>query len=428
MNATIEIAEFRHGRIYIGDVMQGLAKIPANSVQCCVTSPPYWGLRDYGVEGQIGLEETPQQFVDSMVSVFAEVRRVLRPDGCCWVNLGDSYAGKGQAIRQPDEKRSSIVGYLDNQPNRSASTGLKPKDMAGIPWRVALALQESGWWLRQDIIWHKPSPMPSSVKDRCTTSHEYLFMLTKSPNYFYDYEAIAEPCSENTHSRGHGLNPKAKAGTRSSGTRQNESFSGAVNGMVSTRNARSVWERESFEIAEWLQAMRAAECDESLIQATLQQLYGESPDVWKIGHGGGYSGAHFATYPIELPTRCIKASVSEYGCCAECGTPWRRKLEKVRVATRPGNGSKVNSQHDASEVGNRDPERHVTETRTVGWEPGCTCDTRETAKSVVLDPFMGSGTTALAAMNLGCEFVGCELNPEYVDRHIRERLRQPTLI
>lgn len=382
----MQVEEFHHGTIYVGDVLKGLAQLSDESVQCCVTSPPYWGLRDYGVAGQIGLEATPDLFISRMVAVFQEVRRVMRADGILWLNLGDTYStGAGK----------------DNY-------HLKPKDLVGIPWRVALALQADGWWLRQDIIWRKPSPMPSSVRDRCTTAHEYIFMLTKSKRYYFDAVAIAEPCSENTHSRGHGLNPKTEqAGYQ---TKQNESFAKATNGFVSTRNPRS---------------------------------------VWTIGHGGGFSGAHFATFPLTLPERCIKASVSEAGCCSECGTPYERITEKVRVATRPGQSTKVNvpsgwdttkgshgtihkngrsepEYRDAAECGNRDPGRHVTETKTVGWQPICECSPSVATKSIVLDPFMGSGTTALAAMNLGCRFVGCELNPEYLV-HIRKRLKQPTL-
>ena len=175
--------------ILVGDVLQRLADIPDNSVQCCVTSPPYWGLRDYGNDGQLGLEATPEAYVENMVSVFREVRRVLAEDGVCWLNLGDTYAGNNS--RASNNGRAGMGNPRETVVSRIPE-GLKPKDLIGIPWRVALALQADGWWLRQDIIWHKPNPMPESVTDRCTKAHEYVFMLTKSNRYYFDSKAIEE--------------------------------------------------------------------------------------------------------------------------------------------------------------------------------------------------------------------------------------------
>lgn len=180
-------------RVINADVMDGLRQLPDESVHCVVTSPPYWGLRDYGVDGQIGLEETPQAFVDRMVDVFREVRRVLREDGTCWVNLGDSYANDGKWGGATSGKHVASLHGNTGIGRGKKTTGLKSKDLVGIPWRVALALQADGWWLRRDIIWHKPNPMPESATDRCTTAHEYLFHLTKSADYFYDADAVAEP-------------------------------------------------------------------------------------------------------------------------------------------------------------------------------------------------------------------------------------------
>lgn len=187
-------------QILIGDVRSRLSEMSDKSVQCVITSPPYWGLRDYGHHGQIGLEQTPNEYVEQMVNVFREVWRVLADDGVLWLNLGDSYASfrDGKAI--PDTTRGESRGTLvpkGSASNRMASafrdTGIKHKDLVGIPWRVAFALQDDGWYLRQDIVWAKPNPMPESVRDRCTKSHEYIFMLTKSPNYYFDNEAIKEP-------------------------------------------------------------------------------------------------------------------------------------------------------------------------------------------------------------------------------------------
>ena len=183
--------------IYQGDCLSVLRTLPVNSVNCCVTSPPYYGLRDYGVEGQIGLEEHPGEYVARLVDVFREVRRVLRDDGTLWLNLGDSYAANRSY------QVSSTKGGPKHGPGQSVGGagsvvpgGLKGKDLIGIPWRVALALQADGWYLRQDIIWHKPNPMPESVKDRCTKAHEYLFMLTKNARYYWDADAMKEPSAQ----------------------------------------------------------------------------------------------------------------------------------------------------------------------------------------------------------------------------------------
>jgi len=185
-------------QILQGNCLSTLKTLPHKSVHCCVTSPPYWGLRDYGCEGQIGLETTPQEYVNNISAVFRLVYNVLRDDGTLWLNIGDSYNGyKGNACR--DTSGSEYAGFR-NQPARESGHGLeckdlKPKDLIGIPWRVAFALQAEGWYLRSDIIWHKPNPMPESVTDRCTRSHEYIFLLSKSKKYYFDAEAIKEPCS-----------------------------------------------------------------------------------------------------------------------------------------------------------------------------------------------------------------------------------------
>ncbi len=177
--------------IVIGDCLEILKTLPDESIQCCVTSPPYWGLRDYGVPGQLGLEPTPDEYVQHLVQVFREVRRVLKESGTLWLNLGDSYTSGGRRSRDHDKR------YDGRFVSTRAETppGLKPKELVGIPWRVALALQADGWYLRSDIIWHKPNAMPESVSDRPTKAHEYLFLLTKSPKYFYDRDAIREPHS-----------------------------------------------------------------------------------------------------------------------------------------------------------------------------------------------------------------------------------------
>ena len=180
--------------ILIGDCREKLRELENSSVQMCVTSPPYWGLRDYGHDGQLGLEETPEEYVENLVKVFREVRRVLRDDGTLWLNLGDSYYNyrpvKGQSLTKQTVSKSNQDLPQDCSRRGNKIEGLKEKDLVGIPWRVAFALQADGWYLRQDIIWQKPNPMPESVKDRCTKSHEYIFLMSKSPKYYYDYEAL----------------------------------------------------------------------------------------------------------------------------------------------------------------------------------------------------------------------------------------------
>jgi DNA modification methylase len=250
-----------------GDVRERLAELPDASVQCCVTSPPYWGLRDYGTDGQLGLEPTPAAYVASLVAVFREVGRVLRDDGTLWLNLGDSYCGGGgYAPDAPSNlagsKQTTIGGACKTTAATKTPSGLKPKDLVGIPWRLAFALQADGWYLRSDIIWNKPNPMPESVTDRPTKSHEYVFLLTKSARYFYDAEAVREEGPTYTRKAGgyKGFD-KTHIGMNQKG--------GMADKDTTTvgRNCRSVW------------------------TITTQP----------------YPDAHFATFPEALPERCIKA-------------------------------------------------------------------------------------------------------------------------
>lgn len=226
--------------ILIGDVREKLKELDDNSIQCVVTSPPYWGLRDYGSEGQLGLEQSPDEYVLNMVNVFREVRRVLKEDGTLWLNLGDSYAGSGKGPAGNLGKKNN-ERHLEHKHSAIVPKGLKPKDLVGIPWRIAFALQADGWYLRQDIIWAKPNVMPESVTDRCTKAHEYLFLLTKSRKYYYDNIAIKEPVLDVSLKRAESgwktNRPSAKAGktginTEKMGTR-------FVN--PEGRNKRSVW-------------------------------------------------------------------------------------------------------------------------------------------------------------------------------------------
>jgi DNA modification methylase len=385
-------------KIYHGDVREVLPTLPDESVHCVVTSPPYWGLRDYGVAGQIGLEATPWRWVDSLVAVFREVRRVLRSDGVLWLNIGDSYADGGRG----KDTGSTLEGTRDNQREsrktkvRETYKGLRPKNLAGMPWRLAFALQDDGWYLRQDIIWSKPNPMPESVSDRCTKAHEYIFLLAKSENYFFDAEAIKEKASTNTHNRGGGVNPKAKRAGQHSRMRedrdprhlvrprskQNASFSGAVHDIVTHRNKRSVW------------------------------TFATSP----------FPGAHFATFPPALPKTCIMAGTSAHGSCGTCGRPFRRIVETYDTGLRQkmadgwdsGAGAHGTIHREGRESG--ETGQPVIATRTIGWErEHCRLFPSNTKPCVVLDPFCGAATTGLVAAQLGRSFIGIELKAEYCE-------------
>ena len=255
-------------RLLIGDCLESLRTLPDESVNCCVTSPPYWGLRDYGHDGQIGLESTPESYVAKMVEVFREVRRVLRKDGTLWLNLGDSYSANTSGGECPQGGKSARPKIdATKYAARSIGPGLKPKDLCGIPWRVAFALQADGWYLRQDIIWHKPNPMPESVTDRCTKAHEYVFLLSKSAKYWYDAEAVSEMAIQPTGTPIKVCQHKqAKLGANLTGTL-------GANCGPETRNRRSVW------------------------------TISTKP----------YSGAHFAVMPSDLVEPCILAGCPEGG-------------------------------------------------------------------------------------------------------------------
>jgi len=264
-------------QIITADVLEGLRGLPDESVHCCVTSPPYWGLRDYGVAGQIGQEATFGEFLEKMVLVFEEVRRVLRRDGVCFVNMGDSYAsqpsfGRGGGSTLGCRKQGNEGGVSVNR----AQSGFKAKDLIGQPWRLAFALQDAGWWLRGDYIWQKPNPMPESVTDRCTKAHEYVFHLTKSERYFWDQEAIREAavCSK--------LPGRNMTDTRKTYGAQN----GGNGGLVALRNR--------------LRDQGASDTSRN------------KRSVWTISTQA-YEEAHFATFPPELPEICIKAGCPKGG-------------------------------------------------------------------------------------------------------------------
>lgn len=470
-------------RLHHGDVLAVLKRLPTASVNTVVTSPPYWGLRDYQTDGQIGLEESPGEYVRKMVEVFREVRRVLRDDGTVWLNLGDSYCSSPPGHKTVDamqgtdglykRKWNAMTGEdhsLKEQFRREHPIG--PGNLVGIPWRVAFALQEDGWILRQDIIWYKPSPMPESVRNRCTKAHEYVFLLVKRSGYFCDMEAVKESS----------LGPDRKEDYEETKAAIRKAPNGS-NGHASYHEQRAV------------------------------PAYRNKRSVWTVA-SEPYPGAHFATFPPRLIEPCILAGCPEK-VCAKCGAPWVRVVERERRPTRPGEDTKVKQpgvnsrvfqdrdpKHSSerkqredyrdpsvseapllpgSVIGNRDPQRHVTETVTKGWEPSCECfgkfvtekgtrkvaitglgehekkantvNSREgstlreplgweeketsvrryvselpleehpTESGVVLDIFMGSGTTACVAVESGRRAVGIELSQSYLDNNAIPRIR-----
>ena len=419
-----------------GDALAQLRKLPAESAHCVITSPPYWGLRDYGLpplawepvrfapmpgmpdleapawQGCLGLEPEPILFVAHMVAIFREVRRVLRADGTCWVNLGDCYAtGAG---RVGDDKRGYRGDRLANgrgdqpavlrrktratrdgshsgrhtaiaamgpmtQPNSMPIQGLKPKDLVGLPWRVALALQADGWWLRSDVVWNKPNPMPESVADRPTKAHEYLFLLTKRGRYFYDAKAIREPRTSDEDARGFrgGAYVQGRA-FENSGTGGKRADIG--NDRVSPegkRNKRSVW-------------------------TVATQPFPE---------------AHFATFPPKLIEPCVLAGTSARGCCLACGAPVARKVVKVGTASAGGGRRAVADAREATTRPQGPTGAMATGEwatyATAGWEGSCSC-AAPVVPCTVLDPFNGAGTTGVVAVGRGRSYLGIELNPDYL--------------
>lgn len=416
-------------KLLAGHVLDKLAELPADSVHCVVTSPPYWGLRSYGTEpqvwggdpghehewvatrgdvivgncpsrkstlgtngghgplpgdkyesgraeaanhgasctcgawlGELGREPAPELYVRHMVDVFRAVRRVLRPDGTLWLNLGDSYAADDYA------------------------RGVKQKDLVGIPWRVAFALRADGWYLRSDIIWHKPDAMPESMTDRPTKAHEYVFLLARRSRYFYDSHAIKEPVVDRRSILGRSGSARdrlyAATGDHGAGRYRSNLHRQSPR---SERNARTVW------------LINKARCTEE----------------------------HFAAMPGVLAERCILAGTSAHGACSSCGAPWRREFRKGDLVSSDGRAGACTTIHQAS-VGNAvSRSREATGSATsyygmarrerfdAGWAPTCRCEACQIKPCVVLDPFSGTGTTGKAAARLGRDYIGIEISAKY---------------
>lgn len=319
-----------------GDCVESLKKLEDQSINTCITSPPYYNLRNYNDESkQLGMENTPEEFVENLVNVFREVKRVLRDDGTVWLNLGDSYG--------------------------------KNKQLTGIPWRVAFALQQDGWYLRQDIIWHKPNPMPESVKDRCTKAHEYIFLLSKSPKYYFDNESIKEDAK---YPQGPNSPQSIKKGKGEFGMDTRGGLSKI--GAIAKKNKRSVW------------------------TVTTKP----------------FKGAHFATFPKDLIEPCVLAGCPEK-MCVDCGKPYERVMQQpkpleVKRGRRAGTDDRLIG-------GVLDKYKRENPPIDLGVQKQCDCETNETKSGTVLDPFGGSGTTGIVAAQHNRNAVLLELNQEYID-------------
>lgn len=388
-------------QIIFGDALEVLREMNAESVDCCFTSPPYWGLRSYSDDPrELGKEPTPDEYVARLVAIFAEVRRVLKPAGTCVLNLGDSYAreaAKGQ--HRPGDTGKQAYIYDRGGGRASAGTDLgtsklKPKDLVMIPARVALALQADGWWLRSDIIWAKGlsgeatrdpdawcgSVMPESVTDRPTQAHEHLFLLAKSERYWYDHYAVQE-------------DGKYPAGTRAAKGGQQRADTEGVNA-------------------------RPAEYAEYSGKRNLRNVLTVSPR--------GFSGAHFAVFPIELPLMLLPA-ICPPSVCSECGVAWEHRVEKTGLRDHPDRANRNvpaqqfaagdNEYRDGGTLGK------VADIADLGYHPACACNA-PAIPGTVIDPFAGSATVAQAARKLGRRSIGIELNPEYEEVQ-RERLECP---
>lgn len=411
-----------------GDALTRLRDLPDASVHCCVTSPPYMGLRAYLPDGhpdkhlEMGSEPTLADYIAGMVAVFREVRRVLRDDGTLWLNIGDSYASGYKGTGGATAKQSTNAGSFFA--GRKFNMGdAKAKDLLMVPARLAIALQDDGWYLRSDIIFHKPNPMPESVRDRPSSAHEHVFLLTKRPSYYYDADAVRSPPSD-------ALLQQIQEGYNGTDTKD---FMGVGVQSASGTKARIIENARAKIDKQRGHGRRHADFNDrwdNLTRDEQMTIGANLRNVWTIATRP-YSGAHFATMPPALVEPCILAGTSERGCCAKCGTPWKRRVDRKLVKGPAGCNRSVTDKRDATadandQGSNRQKDGHmpgwIYQTTTTGWVSTCECEqTKPPVPAIVLDPFAGVFTTSLVAERLGRDSIGIELNPASVELG-RERL------
>ena len=389
-------------KIYQGDALEVLRTMPKESIHCVVTSPPYWGLRDYGIEGQLGLEKTPEEYIEKMVEIFREVKRVLRSDGSCWINLGDSYAGSGSP---GGDFRDGKGGDEYLRPYNRKGSGLKPKDLCGIPWRVALALQADGWFLRSAMPWVKRSAMPESVNDRPASALEYMFLLTKSQKYYFDMDAIRKKQSDEwieRTKRDVNRPPPRLGGEERKGEILSKQYKASPSGC-NFRNTDLFF--ESLE-----PPFGAIFADDELVGLDINPK--------------GFPGAHFATFPPRLPEVAILAGTSEKGCCAECGSPWERVVEKnSAIPARHGDWKATGETH-RNDIDRKGGFYDAT-SKTTGWKPTCKCNA-DKKPCIVCDIFGGAMTSAIVAHKHNRKFIMIELSKPYIDEIGIPRIEKET--